>query len=193
MIPSINRILNALQNIKFYGSTLKKIHDQIIGFDDYKSNKDRKKFSFEREIKLEGIQFSYNDKRVLSSTSLDVKKGTTIGIVGSSGSSTLVDLINGLLKPTKGSISIDGINIEEIIKSWQKSIGYVGQEIYLMDNTIKANIAFGTSEDEIKIDKVYQALEAAQLSSFISELKYGINTRVGERGIQLSGGQKTNA
>ena len=192
MIPSINRILNALQNIKFYGSTLKKIHDQIIGFDDYKSNKDRKKFSFEREIKLEGIQFSYNDKRVLSSTSLDVKKGTTIGIVGSSGSgkSTLVDLINGLLKPTKGSISIDGINIEEIIKSWQKSIGYVGQEIYLMDNTIKANIAFGTSEDEIKIDKVYQALEAAQLSSFISELKYGINTRVGERGIQLSGGQK---
>ena len=145
-----------------------------------------------REIKLEGIQFSYNDKRVLSSTSLDVKKGTTIGIVGSSGSgkSTLVDLINGLLKPTKGSISIDGINIEEIIKSWQKSIGYVGQEIYLMDNTIKANIAFGTSEDEIKIDKVYQALEAAQLSSFISELKYGINTRVGERGIQLSGGPK---
>ena len=116
----------------------------------------------------------------------------TIGIVGpfGSGKSTLVDLINGLLKPSNGSVTVDGINIDEIIKSWQQSIGYVGQEIFLMDDTIKANIAFGVIDQEININNIYKALEAAQLSTFIDELKLGINTRVGERGIQLSGGQK---
>ncbi len=192
MIPSINRILSALQNIKFYGSTVKKIYDQIFGFDYSKSKKESKKFSFKKEIKLDAIQFSYNDKTILSSTNLVIKKGMTIGIVGPSGSgkSTLVDLINGLLKPSKGIISVDGINIDDTIKSWQQSLGYVGQEIFLMDDTIKANIAFGMSDKKINMNRVYKALESAQLSSFVSELKLGINTRVGERGIQLSGGQK---
>lgn len=192
MIPSINRILSALQNIKFYGSTVKKIYDQIIGFNYSKSNLNFKKFSFNKEIKLEGIQFSYKEKKILNSTNLEIKKGTTIGVVGPSGSgkSTLVDLINGLLKPLKGSVSVDGTNIDEIIKPWQQSLGYVGQEIFLMDDTIKANIAFGVIDQEININNIYKALEAAQLSTFIDELKLGINTRVGERGIQLSGGQK---
>lgn len=192
MIPSINRILSALQNIKFYGSTVKKIYDQIIGFNYSKSNLNFKKFSFNKEIKLEGIQFSYKEKKILNFTNLEIKKGTTIGVVGPSGSgkSTLVDLINGLLKPLKGSVSVDGTNIDEIIKPWQQSLGYVGQEIFLMDDTIKANIAFGVIDQEININNIYKALEAAQLSTFIDELKLGINTRVGERGIQLSGGQK---
>ena len=192
MIPSINRILSALQNIKFYGSTVKKMYDQIIGFNYSKSNLNFKKFSFNKEIKLEGIQFSYKEKKILNSTNLEIKKGTTIGVVGPSGSgkSTLVDLINGLLKPLKGSVSVDGTNIDEIIKPWQQSLGYVGQEIFLMDDTIKANIAFGVIDQEININNIYKALEAAQLSTFIDELKLGINTRVGERGIQLSGGQK---
>ena len=192
MIPSINRILSALQNIKFYGSTVKKMYDQIIGFNYSKSNLNFKKFSFNKEIKLEGIQFSYKEKKILNFTNLEIKKGTTIGVVGPSGSgkSTLVDLINGLLKPLKGSVSVDGTNIDEIIKPWQQSLGYVGQEIFLMDDTIKANIAFGVIDQEININNIYKALEAAQLSTFIDELKLGINTRVGERGIQLSGGQK---
>ena len=192
MIPSINRILSALQNIKFYGSTVKKIYDQIIGYNYSKSNLNFKKFSFNKEIKLEGIQFSYKEKKILNSTNLEIKKGTTIGVVGPSGSgkSTLVDLINGLLKPLKGSVSVDGTNIDEIIKPWQQSLGYVGQEIFLMDDTIKANIAFGVIDQEININNIYKALDAAQLSTFIDELKLGINTRVGERGIQLSGGQK---
>lgn len=192
MIPSINRILSALQNIKYYGATVNKIYDQIIGFDFSKSNKNRKQFAFDKEIKLEDIQFSYKEKIILNSTNLEIKKGTTIGIVGASGSgkSTLVDLINGLLKPTKGTITVDGIQIDEFIKSWQQTIGYVGQEIFLIDDTIKANIAFGMSDQEINMDSVYKALEAAQLSSFIDELELGIETKVGERGIQLSGGQK---
>ena len=192
MIPSINRILSALQNIKYYGATVNKIYDQIIGFDFSKSNKNSKEFAFDKKIKLEDIQFSYNEKIILNSTNLEIKKGTTIGIVGASGSgkSTLVDLINGLLKPTKGTITVDGIQIDEFIKSWQQTIGYVGQEIFLIDDTIKANIAFGMSDQEINMDSVYKALEAAQLSSFIDELELGIETKVGERGVQLSGGQK---
>ena len=192
MIPSINRILSALQNIKYYGATVNKIYDQIIGFDFSESNKNSKEFAFDKEIKLEDIQFSYKEKIILNSTNLEIKKGTTIGIVGASGSgkSTLVDLINGLLKPTKGTITVDGIQIDEFIKSWQQTIGYVGQEIFLIDDTIKANIAFGISDQEINMDSVYKALEAAQLSSFIDELELGIETKVGERGVQLSGGQK---
>lgn len=192
MIPSINRILSALQNIKYYGATVNKIYDQIIGFDFSKSNKNSKQFAFNKEIKLEDIQFVYKEKIILNSANLEIKKGTTIGIVGASGSgkSTLVDLINGLLKPTKGSITVDGKEIDEFIKSWQKTIGYVGQDIFLIDDTIKANIAFGISDQEINMDSIYKALEAAQLSSFIDELELGIETKVGERGVQLSGGQK---
>ena len=192
MIPSVNRILSALQNIKYYGATVNKIYNQIIGFDFSKSNKNSKQFAFDKEIKLEDIQFSYKEKIILNSTNLEIKKGTTIGIVGASGSgkSTLVDLINGLLKPTKGTITVDGIEIDEFIKSWQQTIGYVGQEIFLIDDTIKANIAFGMSDQEINMDSIYKALEAAQLSSFIDDLELGIETKVGERGVQLSGGQK---
>ena len=192
MIPSVNRILSALQNIKYYGATVNKIYNQIIGFDFSKSNKKSKQFTFDKEIKLEDIQFSYKEKIILNSTNLEIKKGTTIGIVGASGSgkSTLVDLINGLLKPTKGTITVDGIEIDEFIKSWQQTIGYVGQEIFLIDDTIKANIAFGISDQEINMDSIIKALEAAQLSSFIDDLELGIETKVGERGVQLSGGQK---
>ena len=192
MIPSINRILSALQNLKYYGATVNKIYDQIIGFDFSKSNKKSKQFAFDKEIKLEDIKFFYKDKIILNSTNLEIKKGTTVGIVGASGSgkSTLVDLINGLLKPTKGTITVDGIEIDEFIKSWQQTIGYVGQEIFLIDDTVKANIAFGISDQEINMDSIYKALEAAQLSSFIDKLELGIETKVGERGVQLSGGQK---
>ena len=141
---------------------------------------------------MDNIQFSYKNQIILNSINLEIKKGTTVGIIGASGSgkSTLVDLINGLLKPSRGKISVDGKNINEIIKPWQLSIGYVGQEIFLIDDTIKANIAFGMSSQEINIERVYKALEAAQLSVFINELELGIETKVGERGVQLSGGQK---
>ena len=192
MIPSINRILSAIQNIKYYGATVNKIYDQIIGFDFSKSNKNSKQFAFKKEIKLEDIKFYYKEKIVLNSANLEIKKGTTIGIIGASGSgkSTLVDLINGLLQPTKGTITVDGIEIDEFINSWQQTIGYVGQDIFLIDDTIKSNIAFGISDQEINMDNINNALEASQLTSFIDDLKLGIETKVGERGVQLSGGQK---
>ena len=143
-------------------------------------------------ITVDNLDFSYKKKKILEGINLDIQIGETIGIVGESGSgkSTLVDLLNGLLKPTKGTIKIDDRNIEEFITSWQLSIGYVGQEIFLFDDTIRANIAFGIEEEKIDHNKINQVLKASQLSKFISELENGVETRVGDRGIQLSGGQR---
>ena len=192
MIPSINRILGTLQNFKFYGVSVDKLYDQLDEFKHKKDLGDSKKISFTKKINLEEISFSYKEKLILKNVSLEIPKGKTIGIIGESGSgkSTLVDLINGLLQPKKGKIKVDGKEISEYLKSWQKSIGYVGQDIFLIDDSIKANITFGVNFDKIINSRVLEVVNAAQLSSLIEELEFGIETRVGERGVQLSGGQK---
>lgn len=191
MIPSINRIIAALQNLKYYSSSVEVIFKELNNSPIIEKNKSTF-FEFNNEIKIKNLVFSYNKKKILEGINLVINKGQTIGIVGESGSgkSTLVDLVNGLLKPTEGIVSVDNRNIEEFITSWQLSIGYVGQEIFLIDDTIKSNIAFGVENEKIDLTKVNQVLKAAQLSKFISELENGIETMVGDRGVQLSGGQR---
>ena len=191
MIPSINRILAALQNLKYYSSSIDVISKELFDSPIIEKNKPSS-FEFKNKITVDNLDFSYKKKKILEGINLDIEIGETIGIVGESGSgkSTLVDLLNGLLKPTKGTIKVDDRNIEEFITSWQLSIGYVGQEIFLIDDTIKANIAFGIEEEKIDHNKINQVLKASQLSKFISELENGVETRVGDRGIQLSGGQR---
>ena len=191
MIPSINRILAALQNLKYYSSSIDVISKELFDSPIIEKNKPSS-FEFNNKITVDNLDFSYKKKKILEEINLDIEIGETIGIVGESGSgkSTLVDLLNGLLKPTKGTIKVDNRNIEEFITSWQLSIGYVGQEIFLIDDTIKANIAFGIEEEKIDHNKINQVLKASQLSKFISELENGVETRVGDRGIQLSGGQR---
>ena len=191
MIPSINRILAALQNLKYYSSSIDVISKELFDSPIIEKNKPSS-FEFKSMITVDNLDFSYKKKKILEGINLDIQIGETIGIVGESGSgkSTLVDLLNGLLKPTKGTIKVDDRNIEEFITSWQLSIGYVGQEIFLIDDTIKANIAFGIEEEKIDHYKINQVLKASQLSKFISELENGVETRVGDRGIQLSGGQR---
>jgi len=191
MIPSINRILAALQNLKYYSSSIDVISKELFDSPIIEKNKPSS-FEFNNKITVDNLDFSYKKKKILEGINLDIEIGETIGIVGESGSgkSTLVDLLNGLLKPTKGTIKVDNRNIEEFITSWQLSIGYVGQEIFLIDDTIKANIAFGIEEEKIDHNKINQVLKASQLSKFISELENGVETMVGDRGIQLSGGQR---
>jgi ABC-type multidrug transport system fused ATPase/permease subunit len=129
---------------------------------------------------------------VLKRINFKIKKGETVGIIGPSGSgkSTLVNLINGLLIPSEGVIKVDEENILFKGKYWKQLIGYVGQEIFLLDETILANITFGIEKNDIDYEKVKYALKTSQLESFVDDLENGINTKVGERGIQLSGGQK---
>jgi len=191
MIPSINRIIAALQNLKYYSSSVEVINEELFNIPLNKKDKPIP-FEFTKKTTIENLDFSYKKKKILEGINLVIQKGETIGIIGESGSgkSTLVDLLNGLLKPTKGTIKVDDRNIEEFITSWQLSIGYVGQEIFLIDDTIRANIAFGIEEEKIDHNKINQVLKASQLSKFIRELENGVETRVGDRGIQLSGGQR---
>ncbi|MDA9852259.1 ABC transporter ATP-binding protein/permease [Flavobacteriaceae bacterium] len=191
MIPSINRILAALQNLKYYSSSIDVISKELFDSPIIEKNKSSS-IKFKNKITIDNLDFSYKKKKILEGIHLVIQKGETIGIVGESGSgkSTFVDLLNGLLKPTKGTIKVDDRNIEEFITSWQLSIGYVGQEIFLIDDTIRANIAFGIEDEKIDHNKINQVLKASQLSKFICELENGVETMVGDRGIQLSGGQR---
>lgn len=194
MIPSLNRIIAATQSLKYYKSSLDIIHKEIkdnIEFvvDDSYS----KEYDFKIDIEFRSVDFSFiKDLDILKGINLKIKKGQTIGIIGESGSgkSTLVDLLIGLHKPTSGKILIDGISGFQMNQSWRNSIGYVSQTIYLTDDTIKNNIALGIPENKINETRIVELLDQVQLKKFITNLELGVNTKVGERGVQLSGGQR---
>ena len=156
--------------------------------------------TFEHEIKFsnsilfENVSFSYHKstKLVLNNITIEFKKGDYVGIVGGSGAgkSTMIDLLIGLYNPTSGCVKIDNINLLDCKKSWQNNIGYVPQNIYLFDDTILSNIAFGIPTDEINSERLRNALIEAELFDFVESLPDGLNTKLGERGSRLSGGQK---
>ncbi len=195
MIPSLNRIISAFQIMKFHRPSLDVIYSEIQKIKTKKiviftSNRPH---NFTNSIKFSNVHFSYNKTtKVLNNINLTINKGQTIGFIGESGSgkSTLVDLLLGLYQPTQGQILIDGVENTQYGKSWRSQIGYVSQSVYLIDDTIKANIAFGVSDDKIDNNKIEQVLRQVQLYDFVLTLKNGINSKVGERGVQISGGQK---
>ena len=192
MIPSLNRIIAATQSMKYYRPSVDIIYNEIkdnIVIEDNNS----KDYNFKNDIEFRSVDFSFTkDSSVLKDINLIIKKGQTIGIIGESGSgkSTLVDLLIGLHKPTSGEILIDGISGFQMNQSWRNNIGYVSQTIYLTDDTIKKNIALGVPENKINDSKIIELLKQVQLEKFINNLELGINTKVGERGVQLSGGQR---
>ena len=194
MIPSLNRIIAATQSMKYYKPSVDIIYKEIkdnIGLvvEDNKLND----YNFKNDIEFRSVGFSFTkDLSVLEGINLIIKKGQTIGIIGESGSgkSTLVDLLIGLHKPTSGEILIDGISGFQMSQSWRNNIGYVSQTIYLTDDTIKKNIALGVPENKISETRISDLLKQVQLEKFISNLELGVNTKVGERGVQLSGGQR---
>ena len=150
--------------------------------------------SFSDKICINDISFRYNNTSidVLRDLFLEIPKGESIGIIGESGSgkSTLLDVILGLLKPQNGTVAMDGKDIGDIPFDWAANVGYVPQTVFLFDDSIRKNIAFGVEEESIDDNKVWECLERAQLSEFISDLPQGINTEVGERGVRFSGGQR---
>ena len=191
MIPSVNRGIGGLQSMKFYKSSVDVIYQELKSLNSFKSNSDDNyDIPYEKEIRLENLDFSYktNSSKILNQISLNISKGQTIGIIGKSGSgkSTIVDIINGLFNPVSGQIIIDGINIKGKERAWQENIGYVGQEIFLLDDTIMKNIGFALPNHMINKKRIKDVLKIARLEEFIDKL----NTIVGERGIQLSGGQR---
>ena len=153
-----------------------------------------KPIRFDHVIRFEDVTYSYpnTERNVIDGVSFEIKKGSEVGIIGTTGAgkSTIVDILLGLLKPTRGKVTVDGVDISTNIRSWQDLFGYVPQTIFLIDSSIRFNSAFGIDEQNIDDEKVVRALELAQLKEFVDELPAGMNELVGERGVRLSGGQR---
>ena len=149
---------------------------------------------FRDRLELKNVTYSYSkiSEPALKNISLNINKGESIALIGKSGAgkTTLVDVILGLLQPERGDISVDGVSIYQNLRSWQNLVGYIPQSIFLIDDTVERNIAFGVPDFAIDRAKVEQAIKATQLSELIEQLPNGIKTQVGERGIRLSGGQR---
>ena len=195
LIPSINRIMSYMQVIQIARPTINLLYDEFNHLNTSISLKqDNKELNFRDKIIFKNIKFRYNSKSklVLENISLEIKKGETVGFIGPSGSgkSTLIDLLLGLLEPEHGEIVIDNMPLKSYYRAWQNKIGYVPQSIYLANDSLRSNVAFGIDPKFVDDDAVNKAVDAAQLTEFILNLDEGINTFVGERGVRLSGGQR---
>ena len=195
VMPSISRIIYNIQQLKFYGATIEVICDEISNIKDRTHIKEKSvNFDFHKEIKLNNIFYSYpkSNIQILHNISVKIHKNSLVGVVGLSGAgkSTLTDIILGMIKPDQGIVKVDGVDIHSNIRVWQNHIGYIPQTVYLTDDSIKSNIAFGVNIDDIDDTLLQQAIKSAQLETFVSSLPDGVETLVGEYGSRISGGQR---
>ena len=198
MVPSFNKILLMMNRIKFSTDMVNRIVNLSVEFKneevDFDKNAIVEKMNFKRQLELNDINFRYptREEQILSDINLLIDKNSFIGISGESGSgkSTLIDIIMGITKPDNGEIKVDGKSINDSISKWQKNIGYVSQNIFIIPGTIKHNIAFGVDEDKIDEQLVHEVVKKTSLKFFIDSLELGIDTHVGEGGGLISGGQK---
>lgn len=206
MIPASSQILNAVGRMRSMSYALDMLYKDLKEIEAYALPP--AKFSmaqlappssvrpskFEQSVKLKDLTFFYPDTEepAIEKLSLEIKKGESIALVGKSGSgkTTLVDIILGLLKASSGDILVDDQLVYQDLRAWQNLLGYIPQSIFLSDETIAQNIAFGIPADEIDYDRVMMAVKAAQLESLIEQLPEGLETMVGERGMRISGGQR---
>lgn len=196
IIPSVNRIMASVQALRFAVPVVNLLYEEFV------VNRDASKsiiqhtdnLKFDKTIQLKDLSFHYEKSKtkVLDGISLNINKGEAIGFIGPSGSgkSTMIDVILGLLTPDGGEINVDGQSIQNNLRNWQDQIGYVPQFIYLTDDTLRRNVAFGIPNDQIDDKAVERAIKAAQLDEFVRSIPEGLETFVGERGIRLSGGQR---
>jgi ABC-type multidrug transport system fused ATPase/permease subunit len=196
MIPSANRIIASIQQIKYNQPAVNLVFKEFsfLNNNSIVTNTNKINFNLSSKFEIKNIDFKYEgqNKNILNNVTFEFHKGDYVGIIGTSGSgkSTLVDILLGLLKPDNGQVLIDGHNIFDDIKSWQMKIGYVPQVIYLTDDTLLRNIAFGVEDKDIDFEALTKAINGAQLTEFINNLENKLETEVGERGVRLSGGQR---
>lgn len=197
LMPSMNRISAGWASIRNSSAYFDQIYGDLVasaGVIDERLAVDRILLPFQRELRLEAIDFSYEgaECRALDGVSLTVPKNATVGFVGPSGAgkTTVIDIIIGVLKPAQGRVLVDGVDVQGRIRAWQDQIGYIPQAIYLCNESIRQNVAFGIEPEKIDDTKVWRALELAQLDVFVKGLPSGLLTEIGERGVRLSGGQR---
>ena len=204
LIPSANRINNYLTSIAYFepffmgvtDNLQDEIRDESVNYDEeaYRKKKYVEKLPVKKEILLKDITYKYPNSEVLifDNATMRIPVGKSVGIVGTSGAgkTTVVDIMLGLLQLKSGGIYADGIEVREHYESWLKNIGYIPQTIFMIDSSIRKNVAFGRGDEDIDDAKVWQALKEAQLDEFVKGLPEGLDTGIGERGIRISGGQR---
>lgn len=205
ILPSIGKIANRMTGIIYNRPGMEKVYQNMLASSKYMESKmqfvvDRREdsdclddLSFHEQLVANHVYWKYEDQKtpVLTDTSIVVQKGESVALIGASGAgkTTLADIILGLLQPIKGSIEMDGIDVYTIPMQWAHIVGYVPQSVYLIDDTVRNNIAFGIPAGKVKDEYIWDALEKAQLKNFIEGLPKGLDTIVGERGVRFSGGQ----
>lgn len=196
LMPALQNIYNNFIRLKFTNPSLDLIYNDLSKLKKVKFNDNQDIFELKNELNLDNICFNYpsSNNVVLKNISLSIKSCSTVGIIGKTGSgkTTLVDIILGLIEPQEGSLKVDGVLVnKENLKAWQNIIGYVPQKIFLADDTIESNIAFGVEKSQIDKNAVVEASKIANLHDFImSELPFKYKTTIGEQGVRLSGGQQ---
>ncbi len=203
LLPSVNRILNALTSIRMRSGVLDLIYEDIRYLSEqiklegeYESDLPGNvvRISLNQNLEFKNVLYKYpqSEQLAIADLSIVIPKGQIVGIVGHSGAgkTTFVDLLLGLLNPTAGKILADGVDIKTSLKAWRKNIGYIPQSIYLFDDTIRANVAFGYFPNQIDDDRIWKVLKAVQMQEFVGKLPKGLDTFVGESGVRLSGGQR---
>lgn len=201
LMPSANRIVNLFNTIKFQQPLFYELYPELMDIKERQESRKESyylsvqpKLKFEKSIQVNKLRFAYPEGRedVLRDVSFSISKGDFTGIIGPSGAgkTTFVDILLGLLKPSDGNIKVDGQNIFDNIRSWQANLAYVPQSIYLIDGSVKENIALGVAPENIDNALIEKSLHMAELYDFVSDLPEGMETRVGERGVKFSGGQR---
>lgn len=194
--PSLQRIVAGFNSIKFSTARTEDIHRDLCLIEECCPDEEEpaEALSFEHEIKVEDISFSYEgaDFMALSDVDLTIRRGEHIGICGPTGGgkSTLIDLIAGLLSPSHGRVLVDGRDIAGSIRAWQRNLGVVSQMVFLVDDSLRRNIALGIPDAEIDEAALQEAVKLAQLESFVESLPEGLDTVAGERGVRISGGER---
>ncbi|MCI8447783.1 MAG: ABC transporter ATP-binding protein [Eubacterium sp.] len=210
LLPSTTRISGAVNSAAFQEPMLDNLIKNLNAAKDFEQQKQKEQqdelrrqeeaekrgeqLTYEKQFELSHIHFRYPNAEtdVLDDADMVIPAGASVGIVGASGSgkTTAVDILLGLLKPQSGSVLTDGRDIRSDYSGWLSHLSYIPQTIYMLDDTIRANVAFGLRAEEIDDAKVWEAVKEAQLGPFIDSLPDGIETKIGERGVRLSGGQR---
>lgn len=203
IMPSVSNIIVYINSLIFLRPSLESTYYNIKEVDEFDEMNDKKigmteksavSLTFQKELQVKDISWKYSSgsEHVLNHLCFVVKKGESVALIGSSGAgkSTLADIILGLLQPEEGEVLSDGISIYIDRIQWSKLIGYVPQSVFLIDDSVRNNIAFGIEEQKIDDEKIWRALKQAQMERFVRELPQGLDTTVGERGVRLSGGQR---
>ena len=198
ILPCFNSISAYISTMLFEKNSVNAVYCDIKEMESLGEKKHKirtnKKMVFTDNILVENLTYKYpnTNRDILNNVSFTIRKNQSVGFVGTSGAgkSTLIDIILGLLPIDKGKITVDGVNICDNLDGWHKTIGYIPQNIYLMDDTIRNNVAFGLNNEEIVEERLWKAMEEAQISDFVRSLPDGLDTKIGDRGTRISGGQR---